>query len=70
MTISRASGSITFPANFTLIAAMNPCPHDYHGYHGDLRTLSLFAHSWERDVIPDVDEAQGRLGRTPPPIRQ
>jgi len=44
MTISRASGSITFPANFTLIAAMNPCPHDYHGYHGDLRTLSLFAH--------------------------
>jgi len=26
VTISRASGSITFPANFTLIAAMNPCP--------------------------------------------
>jgi magnesium chelatase family protein len=26
VTISRASGSLTFPANFTLIAAMNPCP--------------------------------------------
>src|SRR5262245_14012785 len=27
VTISRASGSLTFPANFTLIAAMNPCPY-------------------------------------------
>ena len=25
-TISRAKGSLTFPANFQLIAAMNPCP--------------------------------------------
>ena len=31
VTISRASGSITFPANFTLIAAMNPCPCGYQG---------------------------------------
>ena len=26
VTISRASGTLTFPANFQLIAAMNPCP--------------------------------------------
>ena len=26
VTISRANGSLTFPANFQLIAAMNPCP--------------------------------------------
>jgi magnesium chelatase family protein len=26
VTISRASGTMKFPANFTLIAAMNPCP--------------------------------------------
>jgi magnesium chelatase family protein len=26
VTISRAAGSLTFPANFMLIAAMNPCP--------------------------------------------
>jgi magnesium chelatase family protein len=26
VTISRAKGSLTFPANFQLIAAMNPCP--------------------------------------------
>ena len=33
VTISRAQGSLTFPANFQLIAAMNPCPC---GYYGDL----------------------------------
>jgi len=30
VTISRASGSLTFPANFQLIAAMNPCPCGYY----------------------------------------
>jgi magnesium chelatase family protein len=33
VTISRAQGSLTFPANFQLVAAMNPCPC---GYYGDL----------------------------------
>ena len=31
ITISRASGTLTFPANFQLIAAMNPCPCGYWG---------------------------------------
>ena len=31
VTISRAQGSLTFPANFQLIAAMNPCPCGYYG---------------------------------------
>ena len=31
VTISRASGTLTFPANFQLIAAMNPCPCGWHG---------------------------------------
>lgn len=31
ITVSRASGSSTFPAHFTLIAAMNPCPCGYVG---------------------------------------
>lgn len=31
VTISRAKGSLTFSANFQLIAAMNPCPCGYYG---------------------------------------
>lgn len=31
VTISRAKGSLTFPANFLLVAAHNPCPCGYYG---------------------------------------
>lgn len=34
VTIARALGSTTFPANFMLVAALNPCPC---GYRGDPR---------------------------------
>ena len=30
VTISRAQGSLTFPASFQLVAAMNPCPCGYY----------------------------------------
>jgi magnesium chelatase family protein len=31
VTVARASGSWTFPAKFTLVAAQNPCPCGYYG---------------------------------------
>ena len=31
VTISRAAGTMTFPASLMLVAAMNPCPCGYHG---------------------------------------
>ena len=42
VTISRAKGSLTFPANFMLIAAMNPCPC---GWNGDSQKPCTCAHS-------------------------
>jgi len=31
VTVSRAQGNVTFPANFMLISAMNPCPCGFRG---------------------------------------
>jgi magnesium chelatase family protein len=31
VTVSRAAGSMVFPASFMLVAAMNPCPCGHHG---------------------------------------
>jgi len=45
VTISRASGSYTYPANFSLIAAMNPCKC---GWKGDKLKKCICT---ERDVI-------------------
>ena len=40
VSISRATGTVTFPANFMLIAAQNPCPCGYYGDPGRECTCS------------------------------
>ncbi len=42
VTISRAKGSLTFSANFQLVAAMNPCPC---GFYGDSQKPCTCAHA-------------------------
>ena len=41
VTISRAHGALTFPANFMLVAALNPCPCGYYGDPERACTCSL-----------------------------
>lgn len=41
ITISRASGSLTFPASFVLVAALNPCPCGYFGDDRQQCTCSM-----------------------------
>ena len=41
VTISRAAGTLSFPANFMLIASMNPCPCGYFGDATQECTCSL-----------------------------
>ncbi len=41
VTISRAQGTLTFPSNFVLLAAMNPCPCGYYGDPERACTCSL-----------------------------
>ena len=45
--IARALRTVSFPARFMLIGAMNPCPC---GFHGDETREAEYAH-WERPLI-------------------
>ena len=40
ITVSRASGTTEFPAHFSLIAAMNPCPCGYYNVQDSVRECS------------------------------
>jgi len=57
VTISRASGSVTYPANFMLVGAMNPCPCGYFGdpYHACTCPPSLVSRYQRRISGPFID---------------
>ncbi|MCP5208217.1 MAG: YifB family Mg chelatase-like AAA ATPase [Hahellaceae bacterium] len=49
--ISRAAGRLTFPANFQLVAAMNPCPCGYAGHP----TVAC------SDSVAQIERYQGKI---------
>lgn len=52
VTLTRADGSIAFPARFMLVAASNPCPCGYFGDEAKPCTCT----------IPQIRQYQGRVG--------
>lgn len=72
VTISRAMGSMTFPANLMLVAALNPCPC---GYRGDpRRTCNCSPMQIEKYIGrisgPLLDRIDIHLEVTPVPFRE
>ncbi|HIQ04507.1 MAG TPA: ATP-binding protein [Anaerolineae bacterium] len=57
VTLSRATGSISFPANFMFVAAMNPCPCGYYGdpEHECTCSLSMISRYRKRLSGPLLD---------------
>ena len=56
VTITRASGTLSFPANFVIIAVQNPCPCGYYGTHGGdyLATRPIQAYCYGEGVTGGV----------------
>ena len=57
VTISRAQGSVMFPASFMLVGAMNPCPCGYYGdpFKGCACTPSMVSRYQHRISGPFLD---------------
>ena len=72
VTLARAANAITYPARFSLIAAMNPCPC---GHYGDPRRVCACA---ESEVLgyrsrlsgPLLDRMDLHLTLSPVPLRE
>ena len=55
VTISRAASSLTFPASFTLVASMNPCPCGYFGSSRECKCSPQIIPALRRKYLRPVD---------------
>jgi len=71
VTIARASSAVRFPARFTLVAAMNPCPCGNAGEHGRACscTESEIARYRSRLSGPLLDRIDMHVMLSPVPLR-
>ncbi|MCD6578297.1 YifB family Mg chelatase-like AAA ATPase, partial [bacterium] len=70
ITISRARHTITFPANFILVAAMNPCPCGYYNdpYHECTCSLNEVQRYRKKISGPIMDRIDIQIEVLPVPI--
>jgi magnesium chelatase family protein len=63
VTVSRAAQSVTFPAGFTLVAAMNPCPCGYQGHpeRECVCTTGFFSSETALRIIPGNSSASVQM---------
>jgi magnesium chelatase family protein len=62
ISISRSAGSLTYPANFTLVAAMNPCPCGWYGdsEHECTCSMTMVSRYQKRVSGPLMDRRHGK----------
>lgn len=64
--ISRATGQISYPANFMLVASMNPCPCGYYGYGDKCRcSQNLVSKYLQKISGPLLDRIDIQIETTP-----
>ena len=72
ITISRAGGSLTYPSNIMVVAAMNPCPCGFLGHPTKDCTCSQAAVNRYRDKVsgPILDRIDMPSWQIPPGANQ
>lgn len=68
VSVSRARGSATFPANFMLVAALNPCPCGKYGTR-DCRCMPHLVEKYKRKIsgpVADRIDMWVQVGEMPP----
>lgn len=72
ITVSRARYSVEYPANFTLVAAMNPCPCGFYNHPTRECTCSraMVHHYMSRISGPLLDRIDLHIEVTPVPIQE